>query len=172
MSLLISQLSMNFLIIILMITPHVSNKTLIIESPAFTDNGFIPAKYTCEGLNINPALTIRDIPDEAKSLALIMDDPDAPNGTFDHWVMWNIPPAEGIEENSAPGKQGKNGKKENKYTGPCPPSGIHHYHFKIYALNTKLNLKDNTDKNALKKAMEGHIIGVGKLVGKYQKSEQ
>jgi Raf kinase inhibitor-like YbhB/YbcL family protein len=129
----------------------------------------IPAKYTCSGSNINPELTIKDIPSEAKSLALIVEDPDAPNGTFDHWIMWNIPVKEKIEENSVPGTQGKNGKNENKYMGPCPPSGTHHYHFGIYALGSKLDLPAGTDKKGLLKAMEGNILGKGELVGLYKK---
>jgi Raf kinase inhibitor-like YbhB/YbcL family protein len=147
----------------------VINKTLSVKSPAFSNNDFIPSNYSCEGSNINPELTISEIPKDARSLALIMDDPDAPKGTFDHWVMWNIPVTEKISENSVPGAQGKNGKNENKYTGPCPPSGTHHYHFKIYALDTKLDLPISTDKKALLKAMEGHIIGSGELIGLYKK---
>lgn len=147
----------------------VVNKTLTIKSPAFANNDFIPSKYTCTGDNINPEIQIKDVPGEAKSLALIIDDPDAPNGTFDHWVMWNIPVKDKIEENSSPGAQGRNGKKENKYTGPCPPSGTHHYHFKVYALDTKLDLPIDTDKKSLLKAMENHIIATGELVGLYKK---
>ncbi|MBI2270403.1 MAG: YbhB/YbcL family Raf kinase inhibitor-like protein [Bacteroidetes bacterium] len=147
----------------------VATKTLTIESPVFTNNNSIPSKYTCDGTNVNPALTIKDIPVETKSLALIMDDPDAPNGTFDHWLMWDIPVRENIEENSMPGIQGKNSKGENKYTGPCPPSGTHHYHFRVYALDTKLNLSPGTDKSALLKAMEDHILAEGELTGLYKK---
>jgi Raf kinase inhibitor-like YbhB/YbcL family protein len=147
----------------------VSPTTLTIKSPSFADNDFIPAKYTCDGSNINPALTVKDIPKDAKTLAIILDDPDAPKKTFDHWVMWNITPKEKIEENSAPGTQGLNGKFENKYTGPCPPSGIHHYHFKIYALDTKLDIPANSDKKALLAAMESHIIAQGELIGLYKR---
>lgn len=158
---------MKTLILIIMAT--VATKTLTIESPVFTNNNSIPSKYTCDGTNVNPALTIKDIPVETKSLALIMDDPDAPNGTFDHWLMWDIPVRENIEENSMPGIQGKNSKGENKYTGPCPPSGTHHYHFRVYALDTKLNLSPGTDKSALLKAMEDHILAEGELTGLYKK---
>ena len=148
----------------------VANKTLTVNSPAFENNQSIPPKYTCDGSNINPALTIKDIPKETQSLVLVMDDPDVPKGTFDHWIMWNIPVKEKIEENSAPGTQGKNSKGENQYYGPCPPSGAgHHYHFHVYALDTKLNLSANTDSGALLKAMNGHIIGQGELIGTYKK---
>ncbi len=132
-------------------------------------NGNIPARYTCSGSNISPELTIGDISKDAKSLALIMDDPDAPGGTFVHWVMWNISPKESIGENTSPGDQGWNGKKENKYIGPCPPSGTHHYHFRVYALDTKLVLPAGTDKEALLKAIEGHTLATGELVGTYKK---
>lgn len=129
----------------------------------------IPAKYTCVGENISPALSIEGIPEGTQSLALIMDDPDAPNGDFVHWVMWNIPVNSAIPENFAPGEQGLNGKKENKYTGPCPPSGTHHYHFKVYALNSKLDLPADTDKAGLLKGMEGHILTSGELVALFRK---
>jgi Raf kinase inhibitor-like YbhB/YbcL family protein len=156
-------------ILIFIIMAIVANKTLTIKSPEFSDNGMIPAKYTCSGSNINPELTIKDIPNETRSLALIVEDPDAPSGTFDHWIMWNIPVKEKIEENSAPGTQGKNGKNENRYMGPCPPSGTHHYHFRIYALSNKLDLPAGSDKKALLNAMEGNIIGKGELTGLYKK---
>ncbi len=145
------------------------NKPLAIESPAFANNNLIPVKYSCIGSNINPALVITYIPSGTKSLALIIDDPDAPNGTFDHWVMWNIPVIAVIDENSAPGIQGKNGTGENKYIGPCPPSGTHHYNFKIYALDTKLNLGAGSDKNTLLKVMDKHILASGGLIGLFKK---
>ena len=162
---------MKYIILMLTLTFMVttSPKTLIIKSPAFTENDFIPSKYSCDGLNVNPALTIKNIPKDAKSLALIMDDPDAPNGTFDHWVIWNIPVKEKIQENSTPGTQGKNGRQENKYTGPCPPNGTHHYHFRIYALDTKLDLPTSTDKKGLLIAMENHIVATGELIGLYKR---
>lgn len=145
------------------------NTTLTVKSPAFANNDFIPSKYTCDGLNINPELNIGDMPKETKSLALIMEDPDAPKRTFDHWVMWNIPLKERIEENSAPGAQGRNSMNENKYHGPCPPEGLHHYYFKIFALDTKLDLPIDTDKKKLLSAMEGHVLASGELVGLYKK---
>ncbi len=142
---------------------------IIIKSPAFEDNEFIPSQYTCDGANINPELSFADVPEKTVTMALIMDDPDAPNGTFDHWLMWNIPVTNKIEENSALGVQGKNGRLENKYTGPCPPSGTHHYHFKIYALDKKLDLSPDADKTKLLAAMEGHILSTGELTGLYKK---
>lgn len=147
------------------------NTNLTVKSSAFKSNGFIPSKYTCDGANINPDLMIGDIPVNAKSLALIVDDPDAPKGVFCHWIIWDIPIKNNlIKENSKPGIEGRNSMRLNKYTGPCPPSGIHHYHFKVYALDTKLSsLPLNTDREGLLNAMKGHIISSGDLVGLYEK---
>lgn len=143
--------------------------TLIIKSPAFEANSKIPKKYTCEGAGINPPITIEGIPNGAKSLALIMDDPDAVNGVFDHWVMWNIPVSIGkIEENSVPGVEGYNSGRRAGYYPPCPPSGSHRYIFKIYALDQTLNLPAKTKKADLQKAMQGHILAEGELVGLYR----
>jgi Raf kinase inhibitor-like YbhB/YbcL family protein len=158
----------NMKTLILIIMAIVANKTLTIESPAFRNNESIPSKYTCDGSNINPELTIKDIPEETKSLALVVDDPDA-QGTFDHWIMWNIPVKNRIEENSSPGAQGKNGKDENKYAGPCPPSGTHHYHFRVYALDVKLDLPLTTNKGILLKAINGHILASGELIGIFKR---
>src|SRR4030095_4782705 len=143
--------------------------TLQVSSSAFKDNGVIPVKYTCEGENINPAISVQNIPQQTKSLALILDDPDAPNGGFNHWIMWNIDPSATINENSAPGTQGKNGAGKISYTGPCPPSGTHHYHFKVYALDTKLDLESGADKTQLENAIKGHIVVSGELIGLYKK---
>jgi Raf kinase inhibitor-like YbhB/YbcL family protein len=156
--------------ILLLLLLAVSLKTtIIVKSPAFKKNELIPSKYTCDGANINPELDLTGIPKKSKSLVIILDDPDAPNGTFDHWIMWNVPVKKKIEENSAPGIQGLNGKKENKYTGPCPPSGTHHYHFHVYALDINLNLPEASDKSTLKNAMKGHILSEGDLVGLYKR---
>lgn len=156
-------------ILFLIVMATVLNKPLVIKSSAFGNNEWIPEKYTCIGSNINPALTISDIPNGTKSLVLIVDDPDAPNGTYTHWIMWNIPVITSIGENSAPGIQGKNSKGENKYFGPCPPSGIHHYNFKVYALDTKLEIPIVSDKNILLKAMDKHILASGVLIGLFKK---
>ncbi|MGH2644536.1 MAG: YbhB/YbcL family Raf kinase inhibitor-like protein, partial [Chitinophagaceae bacterium] len=130
--------------------------TMQLTSGAFKNEEEIPAKYTCSGEDINPPLIISGIPAKAKSLAFILDDPDAPNGTFTHWIMWNIyPQTKNIAENSVPRNaiQGENSAGQNKYFGPCPPSGIHHYHFKIYALDTMLSLPGNAHVEQLEKAM-------------------
>ncbi|MCL1977785.1 MAG: YbhB/YbcL family Raf kinase inhibitor-like protein [Candidatus Bathyarchaeota archaeon] len=142
---------------------------LVIKSPAFEANQKIPKKYTCEGDGINPPLTIEGIPNQTKSLALIFDDPDAVNGVFNHWIMWNIPASTAkIEENSASGIEGVNSGHRKGYYPPCPPSGSHRYIFKIYALNQTINLPESTKKPALQKAIHDHILAEGELVGIYR----
>ena len=159
---------MNFIILYIMATIAIS--TLTVKSFAFKNKGFIPSKYTSDGENINPDIIIEDIPADTKSLAIILEDPYASNGIFCHWVMWDIPPKNIIRENSKPGVQGKNSRRENKYKGPCPPSGRHQYHFKVYALDTELgSLSINTDRKGLLDAMEGHVISSGNLVGLYER---
>lgn len=141
-----------------------------LTSPKFGNNEFIPKKFTCEGEDINPALTIEDIPADTQSLALIVDDPDAPMGMWVHWVVYNIPKgASRIEENSIPGEQGNNDFGRQNYGGPCPPSGTHRYFFKIYALDRELNLKSGLAKKELEKAMQGHILDKAELIGLYKK---
>lgn len=143
-----------------------------ITSPEFENNKFIPAKFTCEGEDINPELSIHDIPNGAKELALIIDDPDAPMGTWVHWVVYGIPLIDRIEGNSLPGKQGVNTLGKKVYHGPCPPSGAHRYFFKLYALDTELSLSEGLSKGALEKAMQGHILEKAELVGLYKKGSK
>jgi len=140
-----------------------------ITSPEFKHNGSIPRKFTCEGEDINPQLVIEDIPADAKSLALIMDDPDAPMGIWVHWVAYDIPVVSAIEENSVPGTLGITNSGRPDYHGPCPPSGTHRYFFKIFALDTRLNLKPGLSKGALEKAMQGHILDQAELIGLYRR---
>jgi Raf kinase inhibitor-like YbhB/YbcL family protein len=143
---------------------------LIVKSTAFEPNKLIPKKYTCDGNDINPPLSIENIPKEAKTLALIVDDPDAPSGTFDHWIVWNIPASTShIGENSIPGKEGINSARQPSYMGPCPPGGTHRYFFKIYALDVDLNLGINTRKKDVEKAMQSHILAKGELIGLYHR---
>lgn len=145
---------------------------LNISSSAFKANASIPEKYTCEGSDISPPLLIENVPAEAKSLALIMDDPDAPMGTWVHWVVWNIDPkTEEVAEGTVPrgGVQGINSFKKHEYGGPCPPSGTHRYFFKIYALDTSLSLKPNAEKRAIEQAMMGHILQRSEIMGLYKK---
>jgi Raf kinase inhibitor-like YbhB/YbcL family protein len=147
----------------------ISTKLLKIDSPAFKNEEPIPSQYTCEGENINPPLTIGDIPDETKSLALIMEDPDAPNGTFDHWLVWNIPVTSRIDENSNPGITGNNDFGKPGYGGPCPPTGTHRYFFRVYALDVELDLEAGADKKMLLEAIDDHVLAMGELMAKYEK---
>ena len=143
---------------------------LTVKSPAFENNKLIPKKYSCDGEEVNPPLTVKGIPKKAETLALIVDDPDAPRGTYDHWIVWNIPPTDAITENSVPGTEGLNSSGQHSYDGMCPPSGTHRYFFKVYALDAKLELKpDQTKKKDLEKAMQGHILAKGELIGLYQR---
>jgi Raf kinase inhibitor-like YbhB/YbcL family protein len=144
-------------------------KELSVSSPAFENNKLIPSKYTCDGDNVNPPLTIEGVPDGTKSLVLIVDDPDAPMGTWDHWIVWNIPPTSKIEENTVPGTEGVNDSRKHSYGGPCPPSGTHRYFFKVYALDTKLDLNPNSRKKDVEKAMQGHMLAKGELIGLYRR---
>jgi len=142
-----------------------------LTSPAFKHNGAIPSEYTCDGSDTSPELNIADVPKNAKSLVLVNDDPDAPVGTWDHWIVFNIPPTtKKIEEGSEPeGLGGKNSWGRTGYGGPCPPSGVHRYFFKLYALDTMLNLKEGATKKDIEKAMQGHIIAKAELIGRYQR---
>ena len=141
-----------------------------LASPTFAHNAMIPKKYTCQGSDISPPLTISDIPSGTVSLALINEDPDAPMATWDHWLIWNLKPAPEIKEDSAPGTQGKNSWGRNDYGGPCPPSGTHRYFFKLYALDSELDLPVGATKAELETAMKGHILEQAELIGLSQKS--
>ena len=127
----------------------------------------IPRKYTCDGENVNPPLYVREVPKETKSLVLIVDDPDAPSGTWEHWNVWNIPPTKRIEENSIPGVEGINDFGKHAYGGPCPPSGTHRYFFKVYALDNMLSLQVHSRKKDIEEAMKDHVLAKGELVGVY-----
>lgn len=145
-----------------------------IQSPAFNNNEKIPDRYTADGEDINPPLIISEIPKNAKFLALINDDPDAPIGGWVHWVIFNIPVSGTsleIKENSTPENAvlGINDFKKLKYGGPAPPSGTHRYFFKVYALDNKLNLQEGASKSQVEKAMENHILDKAELIGLYSR---
>jgi Raf kinase inhibitor-like YbhB/YbcL family protein len=145
---------------------------LSITSPAFPHNGMIPIKYTCDGADVSPPLSIGNVPEKTGSLALIVDDPDAPMGTWVHWVVWNIAAdTREIPENTVPpgALQGTNDFGKQKYGGPCPPSGTHRYFFKLYALNAPLALKAGATKAQVEEAMSGHLLGKTELVGLYRR---
>lgn len=153
--------------------------TMAIEfsSSAFEDGAAIPKKYSCDGEDISPALSWDNLPAGTESLALIMDDPDAPRGTWVHWVVYDIPPeSAGFPEDvpatgEAPGggKQGNNSWKRSGYGGPCPPGGTHRYFFKLYALDTVLGLETGVTKDRLLKAMEGHVLDQAQLMGTFSR---
>lgn len=143
-----------------------------IISSAFENNAKIPSKYTCDGENVNPSLSFTDIPASAKSLVLIVDDPDAPGGIWVHWVLFNIDPKiQEVLENSLSesGIEGVTSFGKAGYGGPCPPSGTHRYFFKLYALDKILNL-ENPNKEEVEKAMQGHILDKAELIGLYSRS--
>jgi Raf kinase inhibitor-like YbhB/YbcL family protein len=140
-----------------------------ISSSAFQSGGTILSKFTCDGAGVNPALHLEGAPDRAKSLVLVVDDPDAPGGLFTHWLIWNIDPkTTEIAESSAPkGVQGKNDFGKSGYGGPCPPSGTHRYYFKIFALDSDLALAAGSKRSQLDAAMRGHVIAHGEMMGRY-----
>ncbi len=154
------------------LTPQVMG-SLTLTSSAFGHNASIPNKYTCEGQDLSPPLDISGVPQNTQSLALIVDDPDAPVGTWDHWIVWNINPETArIEEGQMPqgALEGMNDFKKNPYGGPCPPPGKpHRYFFKLYALDTTLNLPTGSTKEEIEKTIEGHILDKAELVGIYER---
>jgi len=150
---------------------------LHITSSVFSEGELIPQRYTCDGPDLSPDIAWKGVPEGSKSLALICDDPDAPVGTWVHWVLFNIPPGEqGLPAEIPPDRALSNGAKHGTndfrklgYGGPCPPAGTHRYFFKLYALDTVLNLGSGITKNQLEKAMKGHILAQGQLMGKYKR---
>jgi Raf kinase inhibitor-like YbhB/YbcL family protein len=145
---------------------------LNVTSPAFSEGGKIPGKYSCEGAEVSPPLSVKDIPSGAKSLAIIVHDPDAPHpGGVTHWVAWNVPIDGTIPENFKGGSQGQNSDRKTGYKGMCPPTGTHRYNFNVYALDATLQLDSTTDKAALEAAMRGHILAQGVLMGRYSEGK-
>jgi hypothetical protein len=152
-------------------------RAMEIKSSSFRQGDMIPAQYTCDGQNISPPLIWDGAPPETKSFALICDDPDAPIGTWVHWVIFDIPAGVNSLPESVPGKEevpglGKNGKNSSHsygYDGPCPPSGTHRYYFKLYALDALLNLNAGLSKEDLLKAMKGHVLAEAQLMGRYKR---
>lgn len=158
-------------LLVLLLACSSPTSSMKLSSSAFTTE--IPSMYTCDGENINPPLTISEVPAGTLSLALIVDDPDAPGGTWVHWLVWNIDSTTTeIAENSVPASvtQGTNDFGNAAWGGPCPPSGTHRYFFKLYALDSKLELSSTAKKADLLDAMQGHILQEAELVGNYQRS--
>ncbi len=148
-----------------------------LHSSAFEEGGMIPVKYTCDAENVSPPLSWNSVPDGTKSLALVCDDPDAPVGTWVHWVIFNLPPdSDGLPEHVPPQKklsdgalQGSNDFRKIGYGGPCPPGGIHRYFFKLYALDMVLDLQTGSTKAALERAMQGQVLAEARLMGTYRR---
>lgn len=151
--------------------------SLEIKSPAFSEGGTIPSKYTCDGKDVSPPLSWSGAPAGAKSFALICDDPDAPSGDWVHWVVFDLPPSsaglpEGVpprDEIAGGGHQGKNDFRKSGYGGPCPPGGTHRYVFKLYALDRTLGLGPGTTRAQLSAALKGHVLAEGRLTGTYSR---
>ncbi|CAH2031378.1 YbhB/YbcL family Raf kinase inhibitor-like protein [Trichlorobacter ammonificans] len=145
---------------------------LTLSSPAFRHGEAVPARHTCDGHDSSPPLLIANVPARTRSLALIMDDPDAPSGTWVHWLVWNLPAAtREIAENGLPREavQGRNSWRRNGYGGPCPPSGSHRYVFRLFALDVTLRLGAAADRSELEQVMSGHILAHTELMGTYQR---
>ena len=157
--------------------PAPGDTTMQITSSAFTEGGNIPARFSCDGVDISPELAWSGLPEGTQTLVLICDDPDAPMGTWDHWVMFNIPAAEaGLPEDAKRQNlkdqgivEGTNSWGKTGYGGPCPPSGTHRYHFKLYALDNALTLDSTAAKKEVERAMEGHVLGQAQLMGRYSR---
>ncbi len=151
-------------------------QTLSVSSPAFPNRGNIPESYSCEGQSLSPPLTWSELPAGAQSVSVVVDDPDAPKGTFVHWVVFNLPPTvgslpEGATHQAMPGGaiEGRNSAGEIGYYPMCPPSGRHRYFFKVYALDTKLGDLPQATAADLEHAMQGHVLAHGELIGTYEK---
>ena len=142
---------------------------MIITTSSFNNNGMIPPEFTCEGDNINPDISIESMPAGAESMALVIEDIDAAQGSFIHWLVFNIPVSSAIEQNSVPGTQARNDSRGNDYYGPCPAVGTHRYVFTLYALDAMLDLPEGTGHEAVRKALAGHTLEKAEITGKYKK---
>lgn len=155
--------------------PGNAPKAMTVRSEAYAEGAPIPKQYTCEGSDVSPPFTVADVPTRAKSLAVVMEDPDAPRGTWLHWTAWNLPSsvarfASGLNVSSLGGKEGKNDGGDIGYGGPCPPPGApHRYYLRVYALDSMLNLTDGAPLKDLAKAAKGKIVAWGELMGTYRR---
>lgn len=143
---------------------------LTVISPDFSEGGFIPSRFTCDGEDVNPTLIIHGIPEGTRSLVLVVEDPDAALTTFTQWLVWNIPPTDRIVENTIPGIEGINTVGKNPYRGPCPVAGSQRYAFKVFALDRVLTLEANAKRYVVEQQMEGHILAAGQLSGEYNRT--
>jgi Raf kinase inhibitor-like YbhB/YbcL family protein len=146
---------------------------MLITSPAFREHGAIPRRYTCDGADVSQPLAFEGVPRAASALALVVDDPDAPSGTWHHWVVWDIPAGtSAIAEGQPPaGTVGRNSWRKNRYGGPCPPRGEHRYRFTLYALDTTMELTSAAGPTELARAMTGHVLATSCLVGRYARHQ-
>lgn len=150
-------------------------KTVTVSSGSFEPNQQIPRKHTCQGENSSPHLNVSNLPGDARAFAIVMDDPDAPRGTFTHWLAWNVPAdradlPENVDLSELGADEGKNDFNETGYGGPCPPSGRHRYFVRVYALSERLDLPRGARRPDLEAAMDGKVVAWGELMGTYEKS--
>jgi len=150
-----------------------NHKNITVTSDAFKANEAIPSEYTCDGAEKTPSLSWSNVPSDAKSIAILVEDPDAPKGTFTHWMVTNIPPSDTSLSTDGTLPQGavaaKNDKGSTGWAGPCPPSGTHHYHFRVYALDK--TVAQPTSRADFMKEIKGHVLAQGELIGTYQKKK-
>jgi len=149
------------------VVSEMNNMELILSSPEFVENGVIPVKFSCKGEGISPTLVIDQVPEDTQSMVLILEDPDTAHGVFTHWVLFDILPANSINENSEQGVSGLNSSGEMGYTPPCPPSGIHRYFFHVFALDHALDLRPGSSREEVETAMRPHILASGSLMGRF-----
>jgi len=166
-----------FSLVLIFLVGGVRAQALELRSGAFDDGGPVPVEFTCRGRNVSPPLSWSAVPEETKSLVLITEDPDAPGGVWIHWVMWNIPPGSRSLKENVPNDvtladgsvQGVASNGTHGYHGPCPPSGRHRYYFRLYALDRELDLDQNAGKDAVTRAMTGHVLAKASLLGYFSK---
>ena len=144
---------------------------LLVTSSAFKEGELIPRRYTCDGANINPPLEINNMPEGTQSVAIIMDDPDAPSGTYTHWIVWNLPPDISLPEGKEHTTSGINSSGKAGYFGPCPPGGTHRYYFRVYALKTSLSLNNTIDRKEFENQIQKNILASGCLMGLYERKK-
>jgi Raf kinase inhibitor-like YbhB/YbcL family protein len=143
---------------------------LEISSAAFEAGGAIPSRHSCDGENVSPPLSFAGVPAGTRSLALVVDDPDAPVGTFIHWLAWGIDPdSDGLGEGQAAPREGRNGFGTTGYAGPCPPRGRHRYFFRLFALDAELDLEPGADRKQLESALDDHVLESAELLGTYER---
>jgi Raf kinase inhibitor-like YbhB/YbcL family protein len=145
------------------------DNTLKVTSPDFEHEGEIPSKFTCEGKDVNPTFEIANIPGGAKSIVIMMEDPDSRSASMNCWIVWNLKPTGVIEEGTTAGIRGRNSLGKTSYQGPCPNAGTHRYFFKVFALDDMLNIEEHSDRWAVQEEMKSHVIASGEIMGWYRR---